>query len=251
MREKLIKLARKVPDSPSPMLESTTWYSPRTSPAPGRPGASRHLRRGDAPRQGPCHRGGWSRYRLLVTREIRVLCRIRRSSWRLKSDEDFGDGPCDPSRHRDRRRPDREPEDGSEPGSRRSGLGHRDGLGRGQSDRSGVWPLHERHNLADYHVAVNADIPRSTSIFVAEEDQVVNPLGAKGLGEIGIVSVAPGDRQCRLPCDRKTRSGIADHLDKVAVEAGDGMKGRRSENRRAGMAFLGPSLPRNGSVSKF
>jgi|SRR5271157_301874 len=46
------------------------------------------------------------------------------------------------------------------------------------------------HNLADYHVPVNADVHDIEVIFVPEQDEVVNPLGAKGLGEIGIVGVA-------------------------------------------------------------
>jgi xanthine dehydrogenase YagR molybdenum-binding subunit len=46
------------------------------------------------------------------------------------------------------------------------------------------------HDLADYHVPVNADVHEIDVIFVEEKDAVVNPLGAKGLGEIGIVGVA-------------------------------------------------------------
>jgi xanthine dehydrogenase YagR molybdenum-binding subunit len=46
------------------------------------------------------------------------------------------------------------------------------------------------HNLADYHVPVNADVRDIDVIFVEEEDSIVNPLGAKGLGEIGLVGVA-------------------------------------------------------------
>jgi xanthine dehydrogenase YagR molybdenum-binding subunit len=46
------------------------------------------------------------------------------------------------------------------------------------------------HNLAEYHVPVNADIHDITVIFVEEHDDIINPLGAKGLGEIGIVGVA-------------------------------------------------------------
>jgi xanthine dehydrogenase YagR molybdenum-binding subunit len=46
------------------------------------------------------------------------------------------------------------------------------------------------HNLAEYHVPVNADIYDIDVIFVEEKDSIVNPLGAKGLGEIGIVGVA-------------------------------------------------------------
>jgi xanthine dehydrogenase YagR molybdenum-binding subunit len=36
------------------------------------------------------------------------------------------------------------------------------------------------HNLAEYHVPVNADVPDIDVIFVEEADAVVNPLGAKG-----------------------------------------------------------------------
>ena len=46
------------------------------------------------------------------------------------------------------------------------------------------------HNFAEYHVPVNADIHDLEIIFVEEEDSVVNPLGAKGVGELGLVGVA-------------------------------------------------------------
>ena len=46
------------------------------------------------------------------------------------------------------------------------------------------------HNLADYHVPVNADVQDLEVIFVEEQDDIVNPLGAKGLGEIGLVGTA-------------------------------------------------------------
>ena len=46
------------------------------------------------------------------------------------------------------------------------------------------------HNLSEYHVAVNADIHDIDVIFVQEDDRIVSRLGAKGVGEIGIVGVA-------------------------------------------------------------
>jgi xanthine dehydrogenase YagR molybdenum-binding subunit len=46
------------------------------------------------------------------------------------------------------------------------------------------------HNLAEYHLPVNADVNDIEVIFVEEKDDIVNPLGVKGLGEIGIVGVA-------------------------------------------------------------
>jgi xanthine dehydrogenase YagR molybdenum-binding subunit len=45
-------------------------------------------------------------------------------------------------------------------------------------------------NIAEYHVPVNADVHDIEVIFVDEPDEVINPLGIKGLGEIGIVGVA-------------------------------------------------------------
>src|SRR5206468_65008 len=45
------------------------------------------------------------------------------------------------------------------------------------------------HDFAEYHVPVNADIGPIEVIFVEEHDDVVNPLGAKGVGEIGVVGV--------------------------------------------------------------
>jgi xanthine dehydrogenase YagR molybdenum-binding subunit len=46
------------------------------------------------------------------------------------------------------------------------------------------------HNIAEYHVAANADIHDIDVIFVDEDDRVVSRMGAKGVGEIGIVGVA-------------------------------------------------------------
>ena len=45
-------------------------------------------------------------------------------------------------------------------------------------------------NLGEYHVPVNADIREIDVIFVDEPDDKLNPLGVKGLGEIGIVGTA-------------------------------------------------------------
>src|SRR5258707_1023105 len=45
-------------------------------------------------------------------------------------------------------------------------------------------------DIAEYHVPVNADVHDIKVIFVDEPDELINPLGVKGLGEIGIVGVA-------------------------------------------------------------
>ena len=46
------------------------------------------------------------------------------------------------------------------------------------------------HSFGEYHVPAHADIENIEVIFVDEPDSEVTPLGVKGLGEIGIVSVA-------------------------------------------------------------
>ncbi|MDJ0364684.1 xanthine dehydrogenase family protein molybdopterin-binding subunit [Hymenobacter sp. H14-R3] len=46
------------------------------------------------------------------------------------------------------------------------------------------------HNYAEYHVPVNADIHKIDVILVEEEDDHLNPLGVKGIGEIGMLGVA-------------------------------------------------------------
>jgi xanthine dehydrogenase YagR molybdenum-binding subunit len=47
------------------------------------------------------------------------------------------------------------------------------------------------HNYAEYHVAAHKDIHDIQVIFADEEDRIVSrQLGAKGVGEIGIVGVA-------------------------------------------------------------
>jgi xanthine dehydrogenase YagR molybdenum-binding subunit len=46
------------------------------------------------------------------------------------------------------------------------------------------------HDLAGYHVPVNADVRDIDAAWIDEVDLHVNPMGAKGIGEIGIVGTA-------------------------------------------------------------
>ena len=46
------------------------------------------------------------------------------------------------------------------------------------------------HDLAQYHVPVNADVPDIEVGWIDEHDDQLNPLGIKGIGEIGIVGAA-------------------------------------------------------------
>ncbi|MFJ5265549.1 xanthine dehydrogenase family protein molybdopterin-binding subunit [Streptomyces sp. NPDC088387] len=46
-------------------------------------------------------------------------------------------------------------------------------------------------NMADYLVPVNADVPDVDAVYIDGSDDEADPLGAKGLGEVTIVGVAP------------------------------------------------------------
>jgi xanthine dehydrogenase YagR molybdenum-binding subunit len=46
------------------------------------------------------------------------------------------------------------------------------------------------NNLADYIVATNADAPEIDVTFLDYPDKVINPLGARGVGEIGLAGIA-------------------------------------------------------------
>jgi xanthine dehydrogenase YagR molybdenum-binding subunit len=67
------------------------------------------------------------------------------------------------------------------------------GLGQALLEGNRMDPRHGRWaalNLAEYLVPVNADAPDVAIEFVEVEDRGVNPLGIKGVGEIGQVGVA-------------------------------------------------------------
>lgn len=67
------------------------------------------------------------------------------------------------------------------------------GIGQALMEESVIdprWGNFVTRTYADYHVPANLDIGEITAIFVAEEDKVVNRLGVKGIGEVGIVGVA-------------------------------------------------------------
>jgi xanthine dehydrogenase YagR molybdenum-binding subunit len=46
------------------------------------------------------------------------------------------------------------------------------------------------HDLASYHVATAADVEEIDAFWIDEHDPHLNPMGAKGIGEIGIVGTA-------------------------------------------------------------
>ncbi|MGK6353844.1 xanthine dehydrogenase family protein molybdopterin-binding subunit [Sphingomonas sp. DT-207] len=67
------------------------------------------------------------------------------------------------------------------------------GIGSGLHEESVVDPRHGQfvnRDLAEYHIPVHADIRNLDVLFIPEREEVLNPLGTKGLGEIGIVGVS-------------------------------------------------------------
>jgi xanthine dehydrogenase YagR molybdenum-binding subunit len=46
------------------------------------------------------------------------------------------------------------------------------------------------HDLAEYHIATNADVGEIDVSWIEEDDPHVNPMGVKGIGELGIVGTA-------------------------------------------------------------
>ncbi len=46
------------------------------------------------------------------------------------------------------------------------------------------------HDFAEYHIATNADVGTIDVSWIDEADPYINPMGAKGIGEIGIVGTA-------------------------------------------------------------
>jgi xanthine dehydrogenase YagR molybdenum-binding subunit len=71
-------------------------------------------------------------------------------------------------------------------------------------------------NIAEYHVPVNADVRDIKVIFVDEPDDTVNPLGIKGLGEIGIVGVAAAIANAIYHATGKRVRDLPITLDKLA-----------------------------------
>jgi xanthine dehydrogenase YagR molybdenum-binding subunit len=75
------------------------------------------------------------------------------------------------------------------------------------------------HDFAEYHIPVQADIHDIDVIFVAEEDRIVNPLGIKGIGEIGIVGVPAAIGNAIFHATGKRLRDLPFTLDKVGLSS--------------------------------
>ena len=54
-------------------------------------------------------------------------------------------------------------------------------------NRYGRWV---NNNFSDYHLPVHADVPHIEALFVDKPDPILNPIGAKGMGEIALIGFA-------------------------------------------------------------
>jgi xanthine dehydrogenase YagR molybdenum-binding subunit len=67
------------------------------------------------------------------------------------------------------------------------------GMGMALTEESVLDPRYGNfvtRTFADYHIPVNLDVGTIDVAFIPEEDLIVNKLGVKGIGEVGIVGVA-------------------------------------------------------------
>ncbi|MGJ4943307.1 xanthine dehydrogenase family protein molybdopterin-binding subunit [Bradyrhizobium sp. HKCCYLS1011] len=71
-------------------------------------------------------------------------------------------------------------------------------------------------NIAEYHVPVNADVHDIKVIFVDEPDRIINKMGIKGVGEIGIVGVASAIANAVYHATGKRVRDLPITLDKLA-----------------------------------
>jgi xanthine dehydrogenase YagR molybdenum-binding subunit len=72
-------------------------------------------------------------------------------------------------------------------------------------------------NIAEYHIPANADVHDIEVIFVDEPDTIINPLGIKGIGEIGVVGTAAAIANAIYHATGKRVRDLPITLDKLLV----------------------------------
>lgn len=70
-------------------------------------------------------------------------------------------------------------------------------------------------DLAEYHIAVNRDVPNLEIHMVGEPDYLSNPLGSKGIGELGICGTGPAIANAIYAATGYRTREFPIHLDKL------------------------------------
>lgn len=70
-------------------------------------------------------------------------------------------------------------------------------------------------NLGEYHIPVHADVHDLEVIFVEEKDEIVNALGTKGLGEIGLTAIVPAITNAIYHATGKRINNLPIHFDQL------------------------------------
>lgn len=70
-------------------------------------------------------------------------------------------------------------------------------------------------NLGEYHIPVHADIHELDVIFVNEQDDLINELGIKGVGEIGLVAIPSAIANAIYHATGKRINNLPIHFDKL------------------------------------
>jgi xanthine dehydrogenase YagR molybdenum-binding subunit len=94
------------------------------------------------------------------------------------------------------------------------------GMAQGLLEETELDELRARYvndNLADYMVAVNADVPTVDIILVPETDTQVNPLGVKGIGELANVGAAAAIANAVYHATGKRIRDLPIRMDKLLV----------------------------------
>ena len=76
-------------------------------------------------------------------------------------------------------------------------------------------------NLAEYHIPVHADIYDLDVIFVEEKENIINELGTKGVGEIGIVGMPPAIANAIYHATGKRVNQFPIHFDTLTLHPED------------------------------
>ncbi|MFB9579951.1 xanthine dehydrogenase family protein molybdopterin-binding subunit (plasmid) [Streptomyces goshikiensis] len=105
------------------------------------------------------------------------------------------------------------------------------GLGMALTEHSGLDPASGdfvERDLAAYHVPTNADVPAIEAHWIDEHDKHLNPMGSKGIGEIGIVGAAAaiGNAVCQATGRRLRELPLTPDRVLAALDAGPEGAGR-------------------------